>query len=85
MAGLGQQVRLSSIRDYSTMPRDASCQGCELWQLSLVDPDNRRSVDYALGQQALDAMRAVAGRDTLMALAADLLQHIGDGRISTAR
>ena len=23
-------------------------QGCELWDLSLVDPDNRRPVDYAL-------------------------------------
>ena len=21
-------------------------QGCELWDLSLVDPDNRRAVDY---------------------------------------
>lgn len=28
-------------------------QGCELWDLSLVDPDNRRPVDYAKRQQIL--------------------------------
>jgi len=58
-------------------------QGCELWQLSLVDPDNRRSVDYAPRRQALDAMRtAVAGGgEALGALAGELLQHIDDGRI----
>ena len=30
-------------------------QGCELWDLSLVDPDNRRPVDYALRASLLDA------------------------------
>jgi (1->4)-alpha-D-glucan 1-alpha-D-glucosylmutase len=29
-------------------------QGCELWDLSLVDPDNRRPVDFALRRQALE-------------------------------
>ena len=34
-------------------------QGCELWDLSLVDPDNRRPVDYALRRRLLaDAERA---------------------------
>ncbi|QRQ99557.1 malto-oligosyltrehalose synthase [Dyadobacter sandarakinus] len=28
-------------------------QGCELWDLSLVDPDNRRPVDYALREKLL--------------------------------
>jgi (1->4)-alpha-D-glucan 1-alpha-D-glucosylmutase len=28
-------------------------QGCELWDLSLVDPDNRRPVDFALRRDAL--------------------------------
>jgi 4-alpha-glucanotransferase len=28
-------------------------QGCEHWDLSLVDPDNRRPVDYALRQQLI--------------------------------
>jgi (1->4)-alpha-D-glucan 1-alpha-D-glucosylmutase len=29
-------------------------QGCERWDLSLVDPDNRRPVDYAVREAALD-------------------------------
>ncbi|HEX4978901.1 MAG TPA: malto-oligosyltrehalose synthase [Acidimicrobiales bacterium] len=32
-------------------------QGCELWDLSLVDPDNRRPVDYALRRRLLDEVR----------------------------
>lgn len=31
-------------------------QGCELWDLSMVDPDNRRPVDYNLRAKALDAI-----------------------------
>ncbi|UYQ94572.1 malto-oligosyltrehalose synthase [Chitinophaga horti] len=31
-------------------------QGCELWDLSFVDPDNRRDVDYDLRQQYLSAL-----------------------------
>lgn len=30
-------------------------QGCELWDFSLVDPDNRRPVDYGARADALDA------------------------------
>jgi (1->4)-alpha-D-glucan 1-alpha-D-glucosylmutase len=33
-------------------------QGSELWDLSLVDPDNRRPVDYALRRTALDGLDA---------------------------
>jgi malto-oligosyltrehalose synthase len=29
-------------------------QGCEFWDLSMVDPDNRRAVDYDLREQALN-------------------------------
>lgn len=32
-------------------------QGCDLWDLSLVDPDNRRPVDYALRQNLLADLR----------------------------
>ncbi|MGE5498638.1 MAG: malto-oligosyltrehalose synthase [Syntrophothermus sp.] len=32
-------------------------QGCELWDLSLVDPDNRRPVDYTLRKQYLRELR----------------------------
>ncbi len=31
-------------------------QGCELWDLSLVDPDNRRPVDHALRQRLLEEL-----------------------------
>jgi (1->4)-alpha-D-glucan 1-alpha-D-glucosylmutase len=31
-------------------------QGCELWQFTLVDPDNRHSVDYALRSRLLDQL-----------------------------
>ncbi len=34
-------------------------QGTELWDLSLVDPDNRRPVDYALRRRLLAALDAV--------------------------
>jgi (1->4)-alpha-D-glucan 1-alpha-D-glucosylmutase len=36
-------------------------QGSELIELSLVDPDNRRPVDYAMRQRRLDELRAMAG------------------------
>jgi (1->4)-alpha-D-glucan 1-alpha-D-glucosylmutase len=35
-------------------------QGCELWMLSLVDPDNRRPVDYALRRELLAQARTVS-------------------------
>lgn len=49
-------------------------QGTELWDLSLVDPDNRRPVDYALRRRLLEAV----SRDTEPA---ELLRHWRDGRI----
>ncbi len=37
-------------------------QGCELWDLSLVDPDNRRPVDFAARARALEDLdRELAG------------------------
>src|SRR5262249_40203483 len=59
-------------------------QGSELWNLALVDPDNRRAVDYAARRgEALRSMQeaAAAGGAALAALAADLLRHMADGRI----
>ena len=41
-------------------------QGAELWDLSLVDPDNRRPVDYARRTRLLDELDA--GRPCLRAL-----------------
>jgi (1->4)-alpha-D-glucan 1-alpha-D-glucosylmutase len=36
-------------------------QGSELWDLSLVDPDNRRPVDFAARQRLLDELQQRAG------------------------
>jgi (1->4)-alpha-D-glucan 1-alpha-D-glucosylmutase len=52
-------------------------QGTEFWDLSLVDPDNRRPVDFAARRQALDRM---AGEPDWAALAASW----PDGRIKLA-
>src|SRR5271170_4650360 len=38
-------------------------QGGELWDLSLVDPDNRRPVDYKLRQRLLGELKQMSGDD----------------------
>jgi (1->4)-alpha-D-glucan 1-alpha-D-glucosylmutase len=43
-------------------------QGCELGDLSLVDPDNRRPVDYSLRMQALRELTAELRQDRLGAM-----------------
>ncbi|MGH7224763.1 MAG: malto-oligosyltrehalose synthase, partial [Gemmataceae bacterium] len=55
-------------------------QGTELWDFSLVDPDNRRPVDYERRRQMLSALRAVEGQDR-RELARNLLVAKEDGRI----
>jgi (1->4)-alpha-D-glucan 1-alpha-D-glucosylmutase len=58
-------------------------QGTELWDFSLVDPDNRRPVDYARCRAVLAELQgriARAGHD-LTPLAEELFAHLGDGRI----
>jgi len=58
-------------------------QGNELWDFSLVDPDNRRPIDYARRASALAELRshiADAGADRIE-LARDLLGSYHDGRI----
>jgi (1->4)-alpha-D-glucan 1-alpha-D-glucosylmutase len=58
-------------------------QGTELWDFSLVDPDNRRPVDYELRQRQLRDLRSgmtAAGNDR-RALTRELTVHKEDGRI----
>ena len=55
-------------------------QGSELWDLSLVDPDNRRPVDYAIRQSMLAEITREAASDPL-ALTKKLLGRPADGRI----
>ena len=53
-------------------------QGSEIWDFSLVDPDNRRPVDFALRERLLADVDAVLerGTDTI-----NLQEWIADGRL----
>ncbi|TFG58774.1 MAG: malto-oligosyltrehalose synthase [Deltaproteobacteria bacterium] len=51
-------------------------QGAELWDLNLVDPDNRRPVDFDLRRRLLETLQPEG-----VALAASLLAQPDDGRI----
>ena len=58
-------------------------QGCELWQFNLVDPDNRRPVDYAQRSRSLAEVQAMvdAPPEQWTQRLLPLLTGIGDGRI----
>ncbi|HZN12521.1 MAG TPA: malto-oligosyltrehalose synthase, partial [Blastocatellia bacterium] len=55
-------------------------QGSELWDFNLVDPDNRRPVDYALRQGLLSSLGAEENGDAA-ALVERLAASPGDGRL----
>jgi (1->4)-alpha-D-glucan 1-alpha-D-glucosylmutase len=55
-------------------------QGTELWDLNLVDPDNRRPVDFVERRTYLGKIQEKAGEDILK-LIEELLRTRGDGRI----
>ncbi len=55
-AGRLSSLSLTALKLASPGPCDVY-QGCELWDLSLVDPDNRRPVDWALRRRLLDEVR----------------------------
>ncbi len=57
-------------------------QGTELWDLSLVDPDNRRPVDYAARRRRMDSLEPLlSGRADARAGILDLLKNWEDGGI----
>lgn len=56
LANLGMVKSLSSLILKHGVPGiPDTYQGTELWDFSMVDPDNRRAVDYGLRQQYMDA------------------------------
>jgi (1->4)-alpha-D-glucan 1-alpha-D-glucosylmutase len=57
--------------------------GTELWDLSLVDPDNRRPVDYALRARLLQEVDELMCADRAAAMR-QLRQNWGDARIKLA-
>jgi (1->4)-alpha-D-glucan 1-alpha-D-glucosylmutase len=56
-------------------------QGNELWDFSLVDPDNRRLVDYALRRQWLDDLLHREATNGPLETARDVVATRQDGRI----
>jgi (1->4)-alpha-D-glucan 1-alpha-D-glucosylmutase len=56
-------------------------QGQELWDLSLVDPDNRRPVDYETRRRLLRELRGRLEDGDTAALARELVECWEDGRI----
>jgi maltooligosyltrehalose synthase len=56
-------------------------QGGELWDLGLVDPDNRRPPDFDRRAKALAGVRERLGRGEDAALAAELLHSWPDGAV----
>ncbi len=58
-------------------------QGCELWQFNLVDPDNRRPIDFAQRQQLLEELRQFddASQEAWAQPLRAMLDDMNDGRI----
>jgi (1->4)-alpha-D-glucan 1-alpha-D-glucosylmutase len=56
-------------------------QGTELWALSLVDPDNRRPVDFGVRRKLLDSIKEAVTEEgvDLAAYARSLLDRLGEG------
>jgi (1->4)-alpha-D-glucan 1-alpha-D-glucosylmutase len=56
-------------------------QGSELWDWNLVDPDNRRPVDYARRHTLVRELKDVLERPDRFDAVQDLVHHSADGRI----
>ena len=58
-------------------------QGNELWQFALVDPDNRRPVDFSKNRQLLTEMDAILAKPDFdrLQFINSLLENMEDGRI----
>lgn len=55
-------------------------RGTELWDFSLVDPDNRRRVDFELRERLVQELEAQSSQG-LVALCDELVRNYRDGRI----
>jgi (1->4)-alpha-D-glucan 1-alpha-D-glucosylmutase len=55
-------------------------QGNDLWDFSLVDPDNRRLVDYSRRQQVFESIRRWGGNPDAISVSR-LLENPADGRL----
>jgi (1->4)-alpha-D-glucan 1-alpha-D-glucosylmutase len=74
---LGALSSLSQLVLKATMPGIPDFyQGTELWDLALVDPDNRRPADFPARQEMLAALQSASANE--------LAEHWADGRIKMA-
>jgi (1->4)-alpha-D-glucan 1-alpha-D-glucosylmutase len=84
VARLGVQASLAQLALKLTSPGVPDIyQGCELWDFSLVDPDNRRPVDFAHRSSLLEAVDAELARDRERAFA-QWLRRWQDGCVKLA-
>jgi (1->4)-alpha-D-glucan 1-alpha-D-glucosylmutase len=84
IARLGLRNSLAQLALKLTLPGVPDIyQGSELWELSLVDPDNRRPVDFAARAALLAEVEAALAADRPGALRA-MLEQWQDGRIKLA-
>jgi (1->4)-alpha-D-glucan 1-alpha-D-glucosylmutase len=56
-------------------------QGTEMWDLSLVDPDNRRPVDYEVRRRALEELQKQAREEGELEVCRAVLRNLSDGRV----
>jgi (1->4)-alpha-D-glucan 1-alpha-D-glucosylmutase len=86
VARLGVQNSLVETVMKLTLPGAPDVyQGSELWNLSLVDPDNRRPVDYQSRDRALtEILPRLERAESRSHVFADLLAHWPDGRVKLA-
>ena len=56
-------------------------QGDEMWNFALVDPDNRRPVDFEARRATLDRLDGALGGDDHADACADMLRTVADGRL----
>jgi (1->4)-alpha-D-glucan 1-alpha-D-glucosylmutase len=84
IARLGVRVSLAQTALKLTAPGVPDVyQGCELWDFSLVDPDNRRPVDFALRAELLEAVDEDLERGAARAFE-HWLRQWQDGRLKLA-
>ena len=86
VARLGVQNSLAQTVGKLTAPGVPDIyQGCELWDLSLVDPDNRRPVDFARREAEMaELARRLEVPEERLSLFKTLMHEWRDGRVKLA-
>lgn len=81
VAGFGVFNSLSQTMLKMTSPGVPDCyQGTEIWDFSLVDPDNRRAVDFDRRKRMLEEIKSACNRDRFR-LIDKIIASPEDGRV----